>query len=376
MRIMYLARRPIPSVNANSVQIVKMCEAFGKLGHDVTLVCHRGDDEPGSTFARYGVVRPFRIETWPRHGRFLKKWRFLLHLVARTGRNDADLFFGRDIWSLTALAHLGKPLVYEAHIIPPRGSLRGMLLSWLFARRNFAHLVCVTSTLAEMYREQFPEVADKPVIVAPNAGTPAIEMDVPVEWPGRPGRLQLGFVGRPFPGKGIEVLVESAWKLPDADFHVVGANRDDLDWIEGDIPTNVHFHGYRPHATLGRFFRRFDVAVAPYGSSVMNASGKESAAITSPLKLIEYMAAGLPTIVSDLPGVRDIVGNGDVALLVTPGDTAAFIEAVRRLEDLDLRHRMGTAAHKQYLERHTAEARAGAVLGGVSGFPGQQQKVP
>ena len=366
MRIMYLARRPIPSVNANSVQIVKMCEAFSKLGHEVTLVCHRGDDEPGSMFARYGVAPFFRIETYPRHGRFLKKWRFILPLVGATGRDDADLFFGRDIWSLTALAHLGRPLVYEAHIIPPHGSIRWRLLSWLFARGNFAHLVCVTSTLAQMYREQFPALAGKPIIVAPNAGTPAIDMDVPLEWPGRPGQLQFGFVGRPFPGKGIEVLVESASKLHEVDFHIVGANRDELDWIEGEVPPNVHFHGYKPHSTLGRFFRRFDVAVAPYGASVMNASGKESAAITSPLKLIEYMAAGLPTIVSDLPGVRDIIGNGEVAVLVPPGDTGAFIEAVRRLEDPDMRQRMGQAAHKQYLERHTAEARAGAVLGDMS----------
>ena len=368
---MYLARRPIPSVNANSVQIVKMCEAFSKLGHDVTLVCHQGDDEPRSMFARYGVASSFRVETFPKHGRILKKWRYLLHLVGTTDRSDADLFFGRDIWSLTALAHLGRPLVYEAHIIPERDSIRWRMLSWLFRRPNFAHLVCVTSTLADMYRQQFPALAGKPIIVAPNAGGEAMPMDHVEQWPGRPGHLQLGFVGRPFPGKGIEMLVEAASQLGEVDFHVVGANRADLDWIDGEIPSNVHFHGYQPHATLGRFFTRFDVAAAPYGASVMNASGAESAAITSPLKLIEYMAAGLPTIVSDLPGVRDIIGNGDVALLVPPGNVGAFVDAVRRLEDDAVRRRMGAAAKAQYLDRHTAEARAGAVLGDVSETSGQ-----
>ena len=374
MRIMYLARRPIPSVNANSVQIVKMCEAFSKLGHEVTLVCHRGDDEPGSTFQRYGVASSFRIEAFPRHGRLLKKWRYLLRLVTTTSRRDADVLFGRDIWSLSALAHLGRPLIYEAHIIPPAGSARHRLLSRLFAQPNFAHLVCVTSTLAEMYRKQFPSLSAKPVIVAPNAGAAMIEMDSAHRWPFAADRLQVGFVGRPFPGKGIEMLIEAARKLAEVDFHIVGASRAELEWIDCEVPSNVHFHGYQPHASLGRYYRRFDVAAAPYGSSVMNASGIESAAITSPLKLIEYMAAGLPTIVSDLPGVRDIVANGEVAIVVPPGDLDAFVGAVRRLEDPELRRRMGASALEQYLERHTAEARAGAVLGDVALETEQQQK--
>jgi glycosyltransferase involved in cell wall biosynthesis len=100
----------------------------------------------------------------------------------------------------------------------------------------------------------------------------------------------------------------------------------------------------------------------------MNASRVESAAITSPLKLLEYMAAGLPSIVSDLPGVRDIVADDqeEVTLLVPPGDERAFVDALRRLtRDADLRRKMGIAARARYLERHTVLARARAVLDGV-----------
>ena len=97
----------------------------------------------------------------------------------------------------------------------------------------------------------------------------------------------------------------------------------------------------------------------------MNASRGESAAITSPLKMLEYMAAGLPTIVSDLPGVRDIVADdgGWFTMLVPPGDETAFVDALVRLSgDAELRRIMGNAARARYLERHTMEARANAVL--------------
>jgi len=368
MKIVYLARRPIPSVNAHSVQIVKMSEAFGKLGHDVLLLTHRGDDDCRHVYGRYGVDEAFSIESFPKRSkRLLPKWRFGAYMLRHPRVRAADLFFGRDIFSLTVAARLGKPVIFEAHCIPPKGTLRWRLLERLFASKNFSHLVCVTTTLAETYRSNFRSLANKAIVVVPNG---AAEFQAAPElgnWPGRPGATQIGFVGRPFAGKGIEVMVAAAGRLPECDFHIVGADQKDVGWIEEGFPPNLHFHGYQPHSKLGAYHRRFDIAVAPYGERVMNSSRRESAAITSPLKLLEYMAASLPTIVSDLPGVRDIVRDGDEsALLVPPGDEEAFIRAIRQLaSDGELRRRMGQAARAHYLERHTVEARAKAVLGGL-----------
>lgn len=369
MKIAYLARRPIPSVHAHSVQIVKMCEAFGKLGHQVVLFADLGDGPPASIYARYGVGKSFTVDVFPRRIKRFKKPRFVARLLRQRAIREADVYFGRDITSLAAVALLGKPVIYEAHAMPPAGSFRWRLLDWLFGRRNFQHLVCVTSTLAELHRRHFPALAGKPVIVAPNAAAEAPAGQLDFQWPGRAEAMQVGFVGRPYPGKGIELMIAAARELPELDFHVVGATVSDLDWLRAEIPPNVHFHGYQSHGLLGGFFRRFDVAVAPYGAKVMNASRMESGAITSPLKLLEYMAAGLPSVVSDLPGVRDIVAHDDeeVTLLVPPGDEPAFVDALRRLAgNAEMRRRMGSAARAHYLQRHTVEARAAAVLGGLA----------
>ncbi len=372
MKIAYLARRPIPSVHAHSVQIVKMCEAFGKLGHQVVLFADLGDGPPASIYARYGVGKSFTVDVFPKRIKRFKKPRFITRLLRQRAIREADVYFGRDITSLAAVALLGKPVIYEAHSMPPAGSFRWRLLDWLFGRRNFQHLVCVTSTLAELHRRHFPALANKSIIVVPNGAAeipagPALD-----QWPGRPGVAQVGFVGRPFPGKGIEMIVASARVLPDIDFHVVGADRDAVSWIGGIFPPNLHFHGYQPHGLLGSYFDRFDIAVAPYGEKVMNASGVESAAITCPLKLLEYMAAGLPTIVSALPGLCDIVaedGEG-VTILVPPGDQTAFNEALSRLaEDKLRRQEIGAAARARYLERHTMAARATAVLANLADRP-------
>lgn len=364
MKIVYLARRPIPSVNAHSVQIVKMSEAFGKLGHEVLLLAHRGDDDARHVYGRYGVDRAFSIESYPKRSKkLLPKWRFGAFLLRHPRVRAADLFFGRDIFSLTVAAQLGKPVIFEAHAIPAKGSLPWRLLSRLFASKNFSHLVCVTSTLAETYRKSFKCLAGKTIVVVPNGAAEFRPGPEPADWPGRQGATQIGFVGRPFAGKGIELMATAAGRMPECDFHIVGACKADVDWIAGGFPANLHFHGYQPHSTLGGYQRRFDIAVAPYCEQVMNSSDRESAAITSPLKLLEYMAAGLPVIVSDLPGVRDILSGDDIAAIVPPGDVDALVSALRLLAgDPDLRRKLGTAARESYLARHTLEARARRVL--------------
>jgi glycosyltransferase involved in cell wall biosynthesis len=258
---------------------------------------------------------------------------------------------------------LGKPVIFEAHAIPPRGSLRWRLLRRLFASKNFSHLVCVTSTLAETYRANFKNLDATKIVVVPNGAAEFRPGPEPPDWPGRPRATQIGFVGRPFAGKGIELMASAAGRMPECDFHIVGAGEDDVDWIEDGFPPNMHFHGYQPHGKLGGYQRRFDIAVAPYCEHVMNASDMESAAITSPLKLIEYMAAGLPVIVSDLPGVRDILGSDEIAAVVPPGDVDALVKELRRLAaDPDLRRQLGEAARQSFLKRHTLEARAQRVL--------------
>jgi glycosyltransferase involved in cell wall biosynthesis len=54
---------------------------------------------------------------------------------------------------------------------------------------------------------------------------------------------------------------------------------------------------------------------------------------TSPLKAFEAMAAGRPLAASDLPSSREVLRDGETALLVPPGDAGALAAALRRLLD-------------------------------------------
>jgi len=70
------------------------------------------------------------------------------------------------------------------------------------------------------------------------------------------------------------------------------------------------------------------------------------------LAAVEAMNAGLPLVVSDVPGLREVVGqDGDCAFLVDPEKPEEIAAALRRLiEDPDLRARMGRRAFERSLE--------------------------
>ena len=63
----------------------------------------------------------------------------------------------------------------------------------------------------------------------------------------------------------------------------------------------------------------------------VNESREEIGRWMSPLKLFEYMAAGKPILASDIPALREILADGGTALLLPPGDVAAWAAAARAL---------------------------------------------
>jgi len=76
---------------------------------------------------------------------------------------------------------------------------------------------------------------------------------------------------------------------------------------------------------------------------------------------LEAAACGTPSVVSDSPGLRDSVVDGETGLLVPHGDVPALTEALRRvLRDHGLRDRMSARA-RAFAERFSWDATADAV---------------
>jgi glycosyltransferase involved in cell wall biosynthesis len=66
---------------------------------------------------------------------------------------------------------------------------------------------------------------------------------------------------------------------------------------------NVHFLGRKPYAALPGYCKAFDVALLPFVNNELTANA-------NPLKLREYLAAGLPVVSTDIPEARAVADRG------------------------------------------------------------------
>ncbi|MGH7279716.1 MAG: glycosyltransferase, partial [Candidatus Rokuibacteriota bacterium] len=178
--------------------------------------------------------------------------------------------------------------------------------------------------LAETIRERFTVTG--PIVVAPD-GVDRSRFDA-AAWRG--GRT-IVYVGQLYPWKGVDTLIRAVALLPAERARVVGggegaARLRALAEQEG-CAERVHFTGQLPAACVPHVLADAGVAVVP-GTRTAIASR-----FTSPLKLFEYMAAGVPIVAADVPAMREVLADGDSALLVAPEDPRALATAIRRVLD-------------------------------------------
>jgi len=127
----------------------------------------------------------------------------------------------------------------------------------------------------------------------------------------------IGFFGLIADWVDLEVIRKLALARPEWSFVLIGEVRTDVAALQK--LKNVHFTGRRPYDTLPGYARAFDVALLPF---VIN----DLTLAANPLKLREYLAAGLPVVATPLPEVERL---GDlVRTATTPEEFLAEVEGL------------------------------------------------
>ena len=127
---------------------------------------------------------------------------------------------------------------------------------------------------------------------------------------------RLGFYGTLRDWVDFELLAHIARARPSWQIVLIGQELSDTSAIRG-LP-NVHLLGQKPHHELPAYCKGFDVGIIPYRID-------ERMQFVNPLKLREYLSAGLPVVSTPVPEVRRYPAFARIA--ATPD---AFVEAVEQ----------------------------------------------
>ena len=179
----------------------------------------------------------------------------------------------------------------------------------------------------------------------------------------------VGYVGSIVGYEGLDILLRAASdikeEIPSLKVVLCGVGNalDSLKELSAELgmEKRVIFTGAVPHKDVALCMSVFDVAVLPRADYAV-------CHLVSPLKLYEYMAYGLPLVVSDVKAMREMVDPGSDALVFPVGNTRALSECLIRLHaHPELRRSLREHA-LETASRHTWAKSVGKLLKCYSSF--------
>lgn len=260
------------------------------------------------------------------------------------------------------------PVIFEIHIQPT--GLFGPLWHRAFANlRGRKRLVSITRALVNTLERGFhTHFRSDEVLIAPNG----VDLERFASLP-EPvtARRQIGFreaptvmcTGHLYAGRGAVLFLSLAKSFPQAHFVWVGGRPQDIEtWKKKSASDNVTFTGFIPNRELPLYQAAADILLMPYSRSIMGSSGSaDSAAVASPMKMFEYMAAGRPIVSADLPVIREVL-NQKNAVFCEPEDIEDWrFEIESLLDNKDRRDELGNQAQRD-AEGYTWVARAKRIM--------------
>ncbi len=388
MRIFYPANIRFPMERANGLQILSQALAFARAGSRVRLAVRRMDRRsagdclayygaasvPGFSLARYRVLNT--------HGSD-RLWDASYHAVMATDllrlclAGAVDVLYCRSV----GIARLGLRLrkafprlrvAMEVHTLSAAAAafnraafsdgpdLSGRALDMDLREREVVQgadlLLPLTQGLAE---DLLASGADPARVRLSPDGVDAARWTPDAFQPSGP----LLYAGHLYPWKGADALVGLMRLLPEERLVVAGGtpHEDDLERLKAAaasaaVSDRIRFLGFVEPARMPGVMATAAIGLIPLGDNPF------SRRFTSPMKLFEYMAAGLPVVASDLPSLREILVDGVNALLTPPGDVAALARAVRRLRtESGLAQRLRARALED-VQAFTWDRRAAGIL--------------
>jgi glycosyltransferase involved in cell wall biosynthesis len=383
MKITCISASEVPSSKANSIQVMKACQALVQLGHTVQLlVPTAGQTQPAGErlslaerpnmaglASFYGLAASFPVEWLPANPR-LRRYDFSWSAIQRARRWGAEAVY---VWPPQAavLALLCRlPVLLEMHG-EPEGSF-GPLLFRLFLRwPGRKRWLPITQALVDLLASRYP-VARAPYRVSPNGVDLERFIDLPEptlarQTLGLPERPTAGYTGHLYAGRGVTLLVELARRFPQVHFLWVGGHPADVEHWRGQLAseniTNVTLTGFVENSRLPLYQASADVLLMPYERVITGSSGGNSAAYASPMKMFEYMACGRAIISSDLPVIGEVLNTSN-AVLCPPEEAEAWVSALGGLLADDHRRQALARTALQHAQAYTWIERARKALEG------------
>lgn len=366
----------MPTEKAHGIQIAKTCEAFGKRAPLDLLLPKRRNSLSGSLFAYFNIQKSFSTQklrcldlisaaAWLGPLAYLIEVTTFAWSVAAFLKKQSTseaVIYTRDLYTLLFLpAHYS--IVYEVHTLPKKMNIVSRRLL-----KKADHIVVITKYLKDdLIHQGMP--AEKIMVAPDGVDEDALHFSETRtacrEIARLPHEKSIAlYAGHLYAWKGADTVLAAAARAPECLFVFVGGKEDDRETFRRQCKekniTNVRFVEHQKHERVLYYLHAADVLLLPNSASL-----RISSHYTSPMKLFEYMASGVPIVASDLPSLREVLSEKN-AQFFSPDNADALADAVRTVLVRSDRGSALAEQAKKDVQQYTWDQRAKHILAWIS----------
>jgi len=316
MKICYLANTAIPSSNASAIQIVKTCESFSKLKHNVLLISTRVSNE--NIFNFYDIKSKFNIIRLKRFTKFplgLKYYLFSIFSIYESLKFKPEIYVTRNFFTCFLLILLKKKTILELHhdLSDESRIVRFLVKKLNFLNSNYIiKLIAITNYAKKNYVYKYL-VKENKIAVLPSGSS----ISKNFRFNKNRKNFNIGYFGSLYESRGIKMLIKLAKLDFKNNYFLYGKKTqiNNLNMVRNI--KNLVIKDYIPYKKIPKALSNMDILLMPYVSKITAAGNYgDITNFTSPLKLFDYLSVGRVILCSNYPVLHEVLKENKNAIFI------------------------------------------------------------
>lgn len=319
MKIHYLATANIPSRTANSLQIIKMCEAFSLIGHNISLIVPNLICNNNSIKNYYDLRKKIKIYKVGIKKKYLSGIDSILTpimILKKSLSLGNDIIITRNLVISFFLIILKKKHIFEIHDDLMVG---GKKLSYIFKLFNLLNsksilkLVFITHELKEYIKKKY-NYSNNNFEILPDATDIKSEKNFKIKIL---EKKKIGYFGSIYNSRGIPLIIKLSKIDKNNDYFIYGGSKSEVKKIIIHESENLKIYPQISFKKVKKIIKKMDILLMPYTNKA-TISGDYGNIINfmSPMKMFDYLGAGKIIISSNIKVLREVLIDNFNSILI------------------------------------------------------------
>ena len=312
MKICYLSNSAIGSRYASAIQIVKMCEAFSKIGNEVLLITRINPKKNlNEIFNLCNVKSKFNVKVLNKFKSFplgIKYYLFSLVSIIISLKHKPYIYITRNFFTCFLLILFKKNIILELH---HDMTMESRIVRFLLIKTKYLNspqikrIVAITNGIKQVFVKKYSVNQDKIVVLPSGSSLNKKKINFSIK---KKKHYNIGYFGTLYESRGAELIYNLAKIDNENQYYLFGDKKKLKNSRKYNYLSNLNLREWIPYKDVSEFMAKMDILLMPYVSNITTAGNVgDISKYTSPLKLFDYLTAGKVIICSNYKVLKEVI---------------------------------------------------------------------